>query len=156
MVRCAVVLTALALLAACALPDPWAEIPAIDYPSDDVEGVVEWVEWWLVYLRDEYLYGEPEHWASPAESYATQAGDCEDHVILALYLLDRDFGISGRLVLGQSLYAGAPTDSLHAWLRVGSMDYDVVEGAALPVEYYRDVYSLSWPEVRSLLSSHRQ
>jgi hypothetical protein len=120
--RAAVMLTALILAAGCRLGGPWPEeeIPELEYTSRDVAGIVQWVQDYLQVASDQGLYGVDDHWATPRESYAAGAGDCDDYVILALYLIERDLGIVGAMVTRYTI-----TGRGHAWALVDGTEYEV-------------------------------
>jgi len=146
----AILAVAVLLLGCRRMGGPWpeAEIPAIEYPEAGVEGVMKWVSRNVHEVSDAELYGVREHWATPEETYAAMAGDCEDFAILALFLVNRDLGISGELVLGLS-------DSLfgdpHAWPRVDGIDYNpqvrTYPSLAWDHEGYWVMDALPWAEV---------
>lgn len=84
------------------------EIP--DLGLQTIEDVIQWVYWEIDWVSDNIHYPADEYWQSPAQTYIWRTGDCEDFAILALYLIHRDVGIDGRLILGYFYSSG------HAWL----------------------------------------
>jgi predicted transglutaminase-like cysteine proteinase len=66
------------LLAALAAQSPEAQIAGVDRFAN----AIAWVE-------DARLYGQADHWATPAEFLAAEAGDCEDFAIAKYAALSR-------------------------------------------------------------------
>lgn len=84
------------ILGSCSAFVPVDIIPAIDYPTQDVRGVMDWVSEWLTFESDNGDLSVAQPW----ETYETGKGNCEDYTILAMYLLKRDIGVdSGMAVL---------------------------------------------------------
>ena len=46
----------------------------------------------IPYLTDQAHWGQPDYWATPAESVASGGGDCEDYAIAKYYLL-KEIGV---------------------------------------------------------------
>lgn len=66
------------LLAELASQSPEAQIAAVDRFAN----AIAWVD-------DARLYGEDDHWATPAEFLAAEAGDCEDFAVAKYAALSR-------------------------------------------------------------------
>jgi predicted transglutaminase-like cysteine proteinase len=66
------------LLAELSRRPPEAQIHAVDRFAN----AIAWVE-------DAKLYGQSDHWATPAEFFAAEAGDCEDFAIAKYAALSR-------------------------------------------------------------------
>ena len=66
------------LLAELASQSPEAQIAAVDRFAN----AIAWVD-------DAGLYGEDDHWATPAEFLAAEAGDCEDFAVAKYAALSR-------------------------------------------------------------------
>lgn len=100
------------------------DIPEIQYRTQDINGVLDYVARNIDCASDKKLYGYTDYWANPEETYNNQRGDCEDRVILNLYLLKRDFGIEGKMVLGECKYV--EKNGGHAWLEINGKWYDTI------------------------------
>lgn len=57
-------------------------------PLDRIAFVNREVNRLIRYEDDGSLYGEPDHWATLAETVRAGAGDCEDHAIAKMWLLE--------------------------------------------------------------------
>jgi len=90
----------------------------VPYAGDTVEDVMQWVATNIEYRTDQEVYGERSYWASPGEVWINRAGDCEDFCILALYLLHRDLGIDGEMMIG---YPEGGTG--HTWLVIDGVQW---------------------------------
>jgi hypothetical protein len=115
-------------MAACQLPDyddyqdKVYNIPAIEYEDHTVQGIALWVARWVTYTSDKVQYGEREEWATPEQTYWSRKGDCEDYVLLLMYLLHRDLGLSPRMVIGK-LYGNG-----HGWVDIGGEWWEATWG----------------------------
>ena len=87
-------------------------VPANNTLSD-FELIIEWVNAHCIYTTDQEDYGVADYWASPAETIALGAGDCEDYSILLCSLL-RAYGVPW-----DEAYVAVGYDSsgnAHSWL----------------------------------------
>jgi hypothetical protein len=107
----------------------------LDHPVlSTQEEVLEWV-------ADEITYrAEPDlndNWQTPEETLATREGDCEDFVILSMYLLDLISIESNMAVVTTSI-------GKHAVLYVNDVFIESQQGAPVWYEYSLDaLYSYS-------------
>jgi hypothetical protein len=99
--------------------DPWYDIPPID-ATTPVE-VVQVVAARIQYVPDA-IHDRDEYWQSPDQTWTWCCGDCEDYVILSLYLLRRQFGGWPELAGGE--YDGAS----HAWVEYDGRWYEPQSG----------------------------
>jgi len=115
--RKSLVLLALLALAACdrAVFSPWEPIPDLGLTS--VQEVMRWVAGEIIYMPDRERMRE-EYWQSPQETYCWRTGDCEDSCILAMYLIHRDIGLVGQLVLGRY------RNGSHGWVYVDGHQWE--------------------------------
>jgi hypothetical protein len=81
--------------------------------------VFDWVANYIEYTPDVVGYDD---WQLPDQTMDRRTGDCEDHVILALYLL-REIGYEGTMEIGESR-----SGSAHAWATVDGVHWDAVAG----------------------------
>jgi predicted transglutaminase-like cysteine proteinase len=103
------VLAAALAISGCAWDtyDPSFAIPATGATTP--QEVCRWVDARVVYLADD-IHDRTEYWQSPDQTYEWGRGDCEDYVILVMYLIHRDLGGWPSLVGGYFVDAG------HAWV----------------------------------------
>lgn len=80
-------------------------IDVIEFNS--VEDIFSWVS-----ENIEYSTVDEKNWKTPEEIMETTSGDCEDFVILAMYLLKRDLNINSEFVGGYS----EEKECYHAWI----------------------------------------
>lgn len=73
-------------------------IPSGDWQIDSLVACWEWMHAHISYRTDPMLYGVPEYVATPAETLAHRAGDCEDHANL-LGSMAAALGATVRMVL---------------------------------------------------------
>jgi len=102
--------------------------------------IMYWVRTNISFVDDAVHYPKMEYWQSPVQTYTWGTGDCEDYVILAMYLIHRTFGRYPTMVIGTF---GRFTDFCHAWM----MDEDgtewEVQGAVIVTDdplYVVDVF----------------
>jgi hypothetical protein len=127
-------------------------VPGITYEADGAEGVLSWVARWVRYAPDTAGYGEIEYWATPEETYWSRSGDCEDYAILTLYLLERDVGVSGWLILG--LDGEHPDEMGHAWIELDGVAYEPRAGRPLATTKYSEVKRLTLGRALRLAGAH--
>ncbi len=76
--------------------DPEIEIAVIRdsklQKSELIGFIAGWVSTHITYRRDIDEYGIEEHWQSPEETYIKRSGDCEDMILLYMYLIHRYLG----------------------------------------------------------------
>ena len=119
------------------------------------------------FIEDEKHWNLPDYWATPAESVASNGGDCEDFAI-AKYFLLKELGVPVsrlRLVYVKSLKLNQAHMVL-AWYANPSADplvLDNLEDSVRPASQRTDlvpVYSFNdeevWVEVRGRIGSPRQ
>ena len=63
------------------------EIEAIAGGMSSPDDVVAWARANIAPARDVDVYGEPDHWAGPAETLLHRSADCEDSAILVASIL---------------------------------------------------------------------
>jgi hypothetical protein len=97
--------------------DPQFDIPATGAttPSE----VCLWVDARVTYTSDAIQH---EYWQSPDQTYEWGCGDCEDYVILVIYLIHRDLGGWPRLAKGMC-YGG-----IHGWVEYEGRWYEAQTG----------------------------
>ena len=134
----------LILLAGCAAAMPVPEWP-IPPVGDSVEEIVVWVAANIRYATDTELYGVTGYWATPLETYSLRRGDCEDYCTLALYLIHRDVGIDGYLVVGRL------GDATHGWIRVDGADWEVELGRPQDEGMFVEVDVLTYEEAMRMV-----
>ena len=115
------VLAAALALSGCAWDtyDPAFAIPATGATTP--QEVCRWVDARVVYLADD-VHDRTEYWQSPDQTYEWGRGDCEDYVILCLYLIHRDLGGWPALV------GGHLGDASHAWVGYEGRWYEAQTG----------------------------
>lgn len=119
--RWIVVVATIALLTGCYwfvddTYDPQFDIPATGATTP--QEVCSWVIWIVGYLSDK-IHDKPDYWQSPDQTYEWRRGDCEDYVLLVMYLIHRDVGGWPEMVLGSVSKGG------HAWLLYEGREYEV-------------------------------
>jgi len=82
---------------------------------------------------DDQIHDRDEYWQSPDQTYIWGTGDCEDYVILAMYLVYHELGIEPWLVGG---YSG---EGWHAWMEADGEWWEPQSGYRC--DWYRDRYS---------------
>lgn len=108
------------------LPEP--NVDEADYPTrfEDVPeiqtdgsfmGILQWVADNIEYVNDNDVHGRGE-WQQPSETYQRRTGDCEDHAILAAFLLTRA-GYDGVMI-----WVGYDEDSGHVWVEWSGHFYE--------------------------------
>jgi hypothetical protein len=123
----AAILIAVALTG-CTVPTyQSAHIP--DLGLQTVEQVMQWTAENITYVWDRDVHDRLDEWQLPHQTYLWGAGDCEDFSILALYLLDKELGIHGKLELGHNGVEG------HAWVSVNGQHWEPQTGSPLTEEY---------------------
>lgn len=95
------------------------EIP--DLGIETVADAMIWVATEIIYISDKIHYPADEYWQSPAQTYIWRTGDCEDYVILALYLIHRDVGIDGKMCVNAEYILGG---TAHSWVYVDNHYWD--------------------------------
>jgi hypothetical protein len=104
--------------------DPTYAVP--DFVFDTPQDAVEFVAWSIRYVPDD-IHDREEYWQSPDQTWEWKTGDCEDNVILAMYILRQEFG-------GWPQFAGGWMEGLteggwHAWLIYDGRWYECQTGA---------------------------
>ena len=135
----------------CKIEPIWEfdEIP--DLGIQTVQDAMDWVSDEVRYVSDDIHYPADEYWQSTAQTYMWRCGDCEDYAILALYLIHRDVGIDGKLVMGS--YDGHG----HGWVLVDGHQWEsqtaqIVDGNP----HYNIACTISYEEVmRRATTTHR-
>ena len=84
----------------------YAEIPVLELEC--VCEVLQWVSGNIEYVEERE--GE-DNWQNPSVTYYLGSGDCEDFVILSMYLIHR-LGIESKMVVGTR----PDTEFRHAWI----------------------------------------
>lgn len=126
--------------------DPAFEIPATGATMP--QGVCRWVDARVQYLGDD-IHDRAEYWQSPDQTYEWGRGDCEDYVILVMYLIHRDLGGWPALI------GGYVSGGRHAWVGYAGRwyepqtGYDVTDNPAyeyeLTIEYGEVMWrSMNW------------
>lgn len=98
--------------------------PQFDIPSTGAttpQEVCGWVIWIVGYLSDK-IHDMPDYWQSPDQTYEWRRGDCEDYVLLVMYLIHRDLGGWPEMVLGHIPAGG------HAWVLYDGREYEAQTG----------------------------
>lgn len=135
------VLAAALALAGCAWDtyDPAYTIPPTGATTP--EQVCLWVADRVEYLSDD-IHDRAEYWQDPQQTYEWGRGDCEDYVILAMYLIHRDLGGWPQL-LGGDTYVG-----YHSWVGYEGRWYEVQTGADVTGSiYYQCTVTIDYREV---------
>jgi len=112
-----------------------------DTGSTTVASVLDFVAQHVAYATDIENHSEREYWQTPQETYASDLGDCEDYVILAMYLLRSELGIESRMIRGWNSEEG------HAWIEIEGRWWDVELGGV----YLQHKYFDTWPHRRESL-----
>ena len=113
------------ILASCAMPtseelQEQGLIVSAQVPDfDTVDAYFRWVYYNISYAYDETTYGR-DYWQTPQETLVSRTGDCEDYVILFLFLLDNRLNIQGDMVI----FRVESEQSYHATARVDGLYYD--------------------------------
>lgn len=125
-------------------------VPPIDYEDSTIEAVARWVDFWVVYTSDKELYGKSEEWATPEQTYWARKGDCEDYVILLMYLLRRDLGLNPRMIMGRIHGIG------HGWVEVNGEWWEAVGGYRIENRaQYIEVDSLNYADAMGTADEDR-
>jgi hypothetical protein len=82
-------------------------------------------------------------WQSPDISYQTMTGDCEDQVILFLFLCYEQFNYNGRLVVETDYKNVYPKIRGHAIAEVNSKKYFHLQKNKYEIEFY-DLYHIRY------------
>ncbi len=116
----------LLLLTGCILP---VELE----PYETIQDVFDWVSDNIEYSLDNH-----EEWQSPKQTVELGTGDCEDFVILAMYLLNRDFGYLPDMIIGVSIATG----NAHCWLSLNDVWYEIQLSGMDVTEIYDATYTI--------------
>lgn len=95
------------------------------------------------YMRDIDNQGKGEYWQTPAETYYSGVGDCEDYTILAMYLLYTELGVESNMILGWPNSGGEG----HAWVEIGEHWWEPQVGLI----YHKEEFDL-WSKNREVVS----
>jgi len=87
-------------------------IPAFE----NIDKAMTWVRWFLENKRDIDVQDVEDYWQTPEESYKLKTGDCEDHAILYMFILKRQFNLDSYLVIVKQLMG------IHAIVYIPSID----------------------------------
>lgn len=158
----------LGLLASCKQAVPFEEmdysnvefdIPKIEYQEEmfgrnlnDLEKVLMFVRFNTAYTSDEVQYGQRDYWATPDKTFNSHHGDCEDYVILDMYLLKRDLGIDSSMVTGINKTTGTG----HAWLEVDGKTYEAQYGKEKSFDNYSPLNKYSYSEVMEMITTRNK
>ena len=116
-----------------------------DLGLETIEDVMLWTAKHVTFYDDSVIHGVDEYWQTPYQTYIWKTGDCEDFVILAMYLIYRDTGIVPQMVTGFD----ETVLSMHAWIRANHVYWDPQFGIRVPsyAEDYSDIESIRYDEV---------
>lgn len=127
------------LLIACAFP----LTPAVEetetaediIPTDFKTpfAVMTWVEFYVTYTRDIAQFGCSEYWQTPEEVLENKKGDCEDYVILWMYICNLRLGIQPSMEI---YYYDLP-DGSKSWHAVGRYLDEIYDGTGYHYEMER-------------------
>ena len=116
------------------------EIP--DLGISTTQDAMTWVSNEIKYVSDSIHYPANEYWQSPLQTFVWRCGDCEDYVILVLYLIHRDVGIDGKMAVGS--YNG----NGHAWVIIDGTQWEPQTAEIVNYDpLYSLVYTISYDEV---------
>jgi len=108
----------------------YSEIP--DLSLSTVQDITTWTADNITWKKDDWR----NVWQNPFYTFAVREGDCEDISLLALYLIKRDVGITGRAVIGTS----QKDDSRkHCWIEIVGTWWEPQKGRTC--SYYHDCYA---------------
>jgi hypothetical protein len=103
--------------------DPrFADIPVIGIGTP--AGAGRWLMNNITFTGDD-IHDTPEYWQSPDQTYVWRAGDCEDYVILAMYLIRVEIGGWPEMIVGDH---GVHVGNGHAWLSYAGRWYEPQTG----------------------------
>jgi hypothetical protein len=98
------------------------KVPVIHSESE----AIYWIDHHISYKSDTVLYGYADYWASPDETLANSAGDCEDVAILFLVMVYENLGEKG--VLDIVTKKTVNTVRAHAYGSVNGYNYYLASG----------------------------
>ena len=126
-------LVLLVVLSSCNLTPHYGDYSDIQFDIPDL-GIqtVQDAMLWTAHNID-YSSDDGEYWQTPGQTYRRGTGDCEDFVLLAMYLVYRGTGIEPVMVVG---YNGV---GWHAWVEVGGEWWEPQSG--MRSDAYVDSYS---------------
>jgi len=107
------------------------------------EEALDWVRWNIDYMEEDY---PNDRWQTPEYTYAFRTGDCEDMVILWMYLMEKQAGLSGtRLIVVKPNWSV----ELHVLGWFDGWYYECVGGVRFEsiVGYYEEIDRLDYDEV---------
>ena len=108
--------------------DPtFSSIPTI--PIYSVQGIGEWLIQNIQYATDASHDSTSDYWQSPAQTYDSRLGDCEDYAILMMYLIHRNMEGWPDLIIGQD------ESGLHAWISYKGVSYEAQGGGLIDSSY---------------------
>ena len=94
-----------------------------DFPGSEeiptfgnIDKAMTWVYWSIESKRDIDIYGVEDYWQTPEETYKLKTGDCEDHAILYMFILKKQFNLDSDLVIVKQLMG------IHAIVYIPSID----------------------------------
>jgi len=88
-----------------------------------------WVAITIEYVSDVVSGdGDPEEWQLPHETVLLGTGDCEDHAVLALYVVYHMGYTDATFETGWS----SELEAGHVWLHVALNDWETVVGVIVP------------------------
>ena len=109
----------------------------LDQTFSSPEEIVTWIHYNITPVYDwDSSHPSLNEWQSPIETLDRRTGDCEDGVILFMYLCNRDLGIKPDMALG--LVDGNILKG-HYIAKIGPVLYDPINrayGTSLPYDFF--------------------